>query len=271
MTTNPVLRSPNTWFAASWLIGFGATLAWSWRLSMFFDTDSYYHLAIAREYARHGVLSDLPWARFSVMRHGFGDKDLLFHLLLAPFTAAFDPLFGGKILIAGLTALILGTLALSASEALGPSGTWLPVLLLFGSLSFDLRIIRLRPELLALLLLLWTLRAIQQRRYAWLVPLAAAFALAYSAVHPLLGVSALCFACALWLERKPQPRMLLFPLLGAALGLGLHPHFPAQPEDFVPAERDVLALHQQRGLHIQVCSGPMPAWLYLLRRDPGGS
>jgi hypothetical protein len=226
MTTNPVLRSPKTWFATGWLIGFGATLAWSWRLSMLFDSDSYYHLAVAREYARHGVLSDLPWARFSVMRHGFGDKDLLFHLLLAPFTAAFDPLFGGKVLIAGLTALILGTLALSASEALGPSGMWLPVLLLFGSLSFDLRIIRLRPELLALLLLLWTLRALQLRRYAWLVPLSAAFALAYSAVHALLGVCALCFACALWLERKPQPRMLLFPLLGAALGLGLHPHFP---------------------------------------------
>jgi hypothetical protein len=54
--------------------------------------------------------------------------------------------------------------------------------------------------------------------------------------------------------------MLLFPLLGAALGLGLHRRFPVQPEGFVPAERDVPALHQQRGLHIQVCSGPIPAW-----------
>jgi hypothetical protein len=226
MTTTTVLRSPKTWFVASWLAGFGITLGWLWRLAMLFDSDSYYHLAIAREYARRGVLSDLPWARFSVMRHGFGDKELLFHLLLAPFSAAFDPVLGAKFVIAGLVATILATLALSASEALGPAGLWLPALLLFGSLSFDLRIIRLRPELLALLLFLWTLRALQRRRYARLLPLSAAFALAYSAVHALLGVCALCFACAFWLERKPQPRMLLYPLLGTALGLGLHPHFP---------------------------------------------
>jgi hypothetical protein len=226
MTTPTALRSAKTWLAATWLAGFALTLGWLWRLAMLFDSDSYYHLAIAREYARRGVLSDLPWARFSVMHHGFGDKELLFHLLLAPFSAAFDPVLGGKLVIAGLVATILATLALSASEALGPAGLWLPVLLLLGSLSFDLRIIRLRPELLALLLLLWCLRALQQRRYARLLPLSAAFALAYSAVHALLGVCALCFACAWWLERKPAPRMLLFPLLGTALGLGLHPHFP---------------------------------------------
>jgi hypothetical protein len=221
-----MLRSPKTWIAATWLVSFCVTLAWLWRLTMLFDSDSYYHLAIAREYARRGLFSELEWARFSVMRHGFGDKELLFHLLLAPFAAGTDPVFGGKLAMACLTATIMATLARIAIEPLGVRGLWVPALLLCGSMSFDLRIIRLRPELLALLLLLWTVHALAFRRY-WMVGiLAGLFALAYTAVHALLGACVLCFVCALWLDKKPRFRMLLFPLLGAALGLALHPHFP---------------------------------------------
>jgi hypothetical protein len=79
---------------------------------------------------------------------------------------------------------------------------------------------------LALVLLLWTVQALSYRRYFVASVLAGLFALAYTAVHALLGACLLCFGCALWIDRKPRFRMLLFPLLGAALGLALHPHFP---------------------------------------------
>ncbi len=45
--------------------------------------DPYYHLAIARAISLGGVPLDLPWVRLSAMHVGFGDKEVLFHLLLA--------------------------------------------------------------------------------------------------------------------------------------------------------------------------------------------
>jgi hypothetical protein len=221
-----MLRSPKTWVAACWVVSFGAMLAWLWQLSMLFDSDSYYHLAIAREYARRGVFSDLEWARFSVMRHGFGDKELLFHLLLVPFAAGSNPVFGAKLAMACLSATIAATLAQIAVRAMGVLGLAIPALLLGGSIAFDLRLIRLRPELLALLLLLWTIHALSVRRYRSAAALALCFALAYTALHALLGACLLCFLCALWLDRKPSFGILLWPLLGALIGLALHPHFP---------------------------------------------
>lgn len=199
---------------------------------MLYDTDSYYHLAIARAYLHHGLIHDLPWARFSVMHHGFGDKELLFHVLLLPAASASDPVFGAKLTLAALDATILTSMAQLSRRALGAIGLALPVLALFGSASFDLRLLRLRPELFALLLLLWTLHALATRR-AWLAGVCAfAFALGYTAIHALLGICAVCFVLRLWLDRKPSYRALLLPVAGALGGLWLHPHFPHNLEIF---------------------------------------
>jgi hypothetical protein len=193
---------------------------------MLYDTDSYYHLAVARAYLQHGLLHDLPWARFSVMHHGFGDKELLFHVLLLPAAAASDPVLGAKLTLAALDATILTTMAQLSRRAIGSLGLALPALALFGSASFGLRLLRLRPELLALLLLLWMLHALSTRR-PWLAAVCAfAFSLGYTAIHALLGICGLCFVLRLWRDRKPSYRELLFPLAGAVCGLCLHPHFP---------------------------------------------
>ncbi|HKC24160.1 MAG TPA: hypothetical protein VKF32_05430 [Thermoanaerobaculia bacterium] len=44
---------------------------------------------MARAYAQGGMLHAFPWARFSLLTEGFGDKELAFHLLLAPFVVLF--------------------------------------------------------------------------------------------------------------------------------------------------------------------------------------
>jgi len=212
--------------ATIWSVAFGAVLTFLWPLALLYDSDSYYHLAIARAYLQEGLLSELPWARFSAMSHGFGDKELLFHLLLLPAAALPDPVLGAKVTLAALDATILTSLACLARRAVGPTGLVLPALALFGSLSFDLRVIRLRPELLALFLLLWTVHALSTRRAALAGLCACAFALAYTAFHALLGVCALCFVLHAWLDRKPSYRLLGYPVVGATAGLLVHPHFP---------------------------------------------
>jgi hypothetical protein len=225
--TSPVLsRACALQLAATWLIAFGAVLVFLWPLAMLYDSDSYYHLTIARAYLQRGLFFDLPWARFSAMHAGFGDKELGFHLLLLPAAAMSDPVFGAKLTLAVLIATILTSFGRLAVQAGGAPALVLPALALFGSLSFDLRIIRLRPELLALLLLLWTVHLLCERRALAAGACACAFALGYTAIHALLGVCGLCFALRSWLDRRASWALLLAPVSGALVGLALHPHFP---------------------------------------------
>ena len=212
--------------ALTWGLTFAAVLTLLWPLAMLYDNDSYYHLAIARAYLERGLFSDLPWARFSAMHAGFGDKDLLFHVLLLPAAAARDPVSGAKITLAALDATILSSFAQLAVRAAGPRALVLPPLALIGSFWFDMRLIRLRPELLALLLLLWTVHALSERRALLAAACACAFALAYTAFHALLGICGLCFVLRFALDRKPSWSLLFGPLLGVLAGLWLHPHFP---------------------------------------------
>ena len=61
---------------------------WLHQASALHDTDAYFHLAIARLYAEQGLVDELPALRLSLMRDGYGDKEVLFHLLLAPLLKA---------------------------------------------------------------------------------------------------------------------------------------------------------------------------------------
>lgn len=219
--------SSTRWIALCFIVAFALSLAWLWPLAMLFDSDSYYHLAIARAYGHHGNLHELPWARFSAMHRGFGDKEWLFHWLIAPFTWIGQPLLGAKVALALWVASICASIARSGQRVLGASALLLPAILLFGALSLDLRLIRLRPELWALLLLLWTLDALAFRRWLRTGVGALLFALSYTALHALLGLCTLCFLLARRYDDEPPPlRGLLAPWIGGALGLFIHPHFP---------------------------------------------
>src|SRR5437660_6477641 len=66
------------------------------RMAMLYDSDSYYHLAVARLYGQQGIFAPIPWARFSLLRDG-ADKDFLFHLILIPFATFGDAAVLGRI------------------------------------------------------------------------------------------------------------------------------------------------------------------------------
>ncbi len=218
---------------ALFVASFAAALLFYWNHPLLYDTDSYYHLAIGRAYAEQGLIDRLPWTRFSVMRDGFGDKELLFHLLLAPFARLADPLLGGRIVLALLDALLLTALGWLSVRAIGLWGLAVPFVLPLVSAELGWRLVRLRPELLSLLLLLAVLWAVARGRYRWLGALAALYALSYTAFHALLGLCLLMFLFFGWARRRWEPGLLLYPLLGTGLGLVLHPHFPKNLEVWV--------------------------------------
>ncbi len=191
------------------------------------DSDSYYHLAVARAYAEHGLSYRPDWTRFSIMHDGFGDKEFLFHVLLMPFARLADATRGGVVALALLGALVAAVLAHQATAAIGRWGLAVPLLVFGGAADFMLRAIRLRPELLSLLLILLAIPLASRRRPVLLGVLACLYALGYTAFQAFLGLCVLFFLCTLWVERRAEWRLVVYPAIGVALGLLLHPQFPA--------------------------------------------
>ncbi|MDA8016205.1 MAG: hypothetical protein MPN21_02055 [Thermoanaerobaculia bacterium] len=198
------------------------------------DTDSYFHLAVARLYAEEGWVDQLPWLRFSLLRGiegvGFGDKELLFHGLLAPFAAFGDGTDGGRLALAFWNALAFTTLAAVGRRAAGNWGILVPVLLWLGSMDFLGRLIRLRPETPAMILFVLAALCVGSRKYRWLGVVALVFTLTYTAFHALLGLCLIWFLWQAWQDRRtggtvPWPG-LIYPMTGFGAGFLLHPHFP---------------------------------------------
>lgn len=209
-------------------LAFGLCFLFYSRHPLLYDADSYYHLGVARSFAENGVTNDaFPWARFSVMHQGFGDKEWLFHVLLAPFAAMPDPLLGGRLSLSLLDALVLAALGFLAVRAMGRWGLIVPFALVLASGEVAWRLVRLRPELLSLALFLAALWLIARRRYRWLGVLAAVYTLSYTAFHAFVGLCVILFLFFGFVRRRWEPGLALYPLLGAGLGLVLHPHFPA--------------------------------------------
>lgn len=190
------------------------------------DTDSSYHVAVGRLIAQEGFVDGLPWTRFSVFRDDFGDKELLFHVLIAPFTGGDDPTLGAKWLLAGLVATILG-----ATTGLAWRWIGLPALLVpFVQLSsWDVlaRWVRLRPELLSLLLLLVAVALVARRRHRLAGVVACVYSLSYTAVHVLPGLCGLVFLHRALFRGRRDWDLVAWPVVGCLVGLALHPSFPA--------------------------------------------
>src|SRR5687768_7607525 len=159
--------------------------------------------------------------------YGYSDNVLLFHLALAPFAADGDPLAGGRLALALLDALVLAAIAGLGVYAAGWWGLLAAPALGLGSLEMFWRLVRLRPELLALLLLLLALAAAGTRRYRLLGAIAFAFALAYVAWHAFLGLFLLLFLFTGWARRRWEWALPLYAVLGTGAGLLVHPAFPA--------------------------------------------
>lgn len=199
-----------------------------------YDTDGYTHLGLARAYAEDGIPHRVETARFSAMHEGFGDKEWFFHALLVPAVMALPPLAAGNAALIGFNVLLALVLAAIGRFLVGRWGLLLPFVLPLLSLETAWRLVRLRPELLALSLMLVALVFLAERRPWSLLAATFLFTWSYTAFHALLGV--LCLAAvALLLHQRTagqridgrlQLRLFLAPPLGAAAGLVLHPHFP---------------------------------------------
>jgi len=183
------------------------------------DSDSYFHLAVARLYAEQGFVNELPWARYSVMREHYGDKEFLFHVLLMPIAHG-DAATSGRLMIAALNGIIAALLVIIGIEFAGLHGAWLMPLVYLTAPYFWFRTIRLRPELLSVILLLALILAARRQRIVIAAVIACAYALSYTAFHVVATIA------VLWMLLTKQWKLGAAILGGLAVGLLVHPHFP---------------------------------------------
>src|SRR5207247_2307779 len=76
-------------------------------------------------------------------------------------------------------------------------------------------------------LILLAIPLASRRRPVLLGVLACLYALGYTAFQAFLGLCLLFFLCTLWVERRAEWRLVVYPAIGVALGLLVHPQFPA--------------------------------------------
>jgi hypothetical protein len=194
---------------ASFAVCLGMLLALYAPSPLLHDTDAYYHLGVAREYAEHGVVDELPWFRFGLLSEHFGDKEVLFHILLMPFSDTAKVNWGGRLALALLGALNLALIAHLALRAVGAWGLLVPFWLTVGSAEVAWRLVRLRPEHLSLFILLLALWAAGRGRYRWLGLLGFLYALSYTAAHAFVGLFAILFVVISWAERRWEWTLLV--------------------------------------------------------------
>ena len=186
------------------------------------DTDSYLHAAIGLHYRVHGIFEPPPWGRFSMTSWG-GDKDFLYHVALIPFTAG-DLATGARVALAAVSALLIGVLTLVFARRETVWALVLPWWLYATSVPFFLRIIRLRPDVASLILLLLLCEAVVRRRFALGAAAAMAYALAYTPFQVPVGLAVIWLLADRLESGRWEWRLPAWIVAGVVAGLLVRPH-----------------------------------------------
>ncbi len=193
----------------------------------FVSNDDYYHSRIAAQIIEQRTLRvDFPWLPLTILNpQQFVDHHLLYHIYLSPWMV-----WGGLPAVKIAQSLVVGGLFLalwSLLKMLGVKSAMLWTIGLLGvSAPFLYRMLMIRTQAAAVLLLLIALHLLFRKRYVWMIGLAFAFTWLYNGFVLLPGVVALYCISVFITERRFVWQPLAYTLVGVALGLVINPYFP---------------------------------------------
>jgi len=224
-------RSEATWsghlLVVVILLGFSLALQFS--TSSLGSVDGYFHARYASLVRQDGLLGfppAFPWLPLTILSADrYYDHHMLFHVLLAPFTSLgvvsgtkwASALFGAAALAAVYAAMV--------RRGVERAGWWLLAMMALAP-DFLYRMEMPRVQAVSLVMLLLAIELLLSRRFTWLLPLATLYTWLYDAFPLLLMIAALVGLSMALLEGRLEWRAVLYPLLGAAVGLLLNPYFP---------------------------------------------
>jgi len=212
------------WHLAAWAAVYLAVAGFlQASLPVPWDADTSYHVAVARLIRRHGVLHAFPWTPFSWLAQHYADKELAFHLLMAPF-AGLDWVLCARIVGTLVGAgLLLSSYLILRAERVRMAGVW-ALLPLIASLIFAFRFLLVRPHTASIALALTILWAAARRRDRTLAVAAALYPWCYVGWYLAIVLTAVAEAAHLLVEGRWRWRS--FAVVGVALGCSilLHPN-----------------------------------------------
>jgi hypothetical protein len=188
--------------------------------------DGYYHIKIAQWIAREGLFVDIRWLPLTVLGEHGPDHHWLWHVLLVPFTwfgDLYDGLRWGLVVTAAAVPAVLTGFALALRIPLAPL---FALAACTSALIMPGRLLMLRAQNLALLLMVAALFALARRRPMLLCGIACAFMLSYHGSIILIPFVALHLAVVALTERRFDYRAPLVVAAGLIAGLVLTPWFP---------------------------------------------
>jgi len=192
-------------------------------VSVPWDTDTAYHVAVGRLIREHGILRSFPWTPFSWLADHYADKELLFHLLFVPL-AGMPWITAAKVvgMVSG-TALLTTLYLVLRAEGVRLAGLWALVPLLASDV-FVFRFALVRPHVLSIALAVVVLWAAVRGRFAVLAAACALYPWIYVAwVLPIVLV-AIAEVARLASGERPRLATAAWAMGGIAAGLALHPN-----------------------------------------------
>ncbi len=198
-----------------------------------FERDGYYHAQLARLLPERGFSRSFPWTQLSTWKDGYCDKEILYHLAMAPFAWIGDePILGARIFSVLLALAVVATLHWLLRVQGVPWPTWFAALPLATGGLFLARLGMIRSHVLSMVLLLLGMRLLLQRRWRAVAVLGFLYAWCYTMPFVLL-FTAVPFAVGRWLGRGGLDwRSVGAAGMGSFAGLVLHPYSPLTLETF---------------------------------------
>jgi len=210
--------------------------AWAWLVMAAapgqLDPDTYFHFLVSRQLADGKLWLDIGWLPFTVLGEAGPDHHWLWHLLLAPLTLAGEPDFAlqvtGAVAFAAVPAVLTAIL-----QVLGVryAGLW-ALLAVFSASVLPGRLLMLRAQNLALLLVLASLLCLHSRRLLALGLLGFIFMAAYHGAVVLAPLGLIYLAQRWWFDRRVDLTPVLALGGGATLALLLTP-WPGQNIEYL--------------------------------------
>ena len=187
--------------------------------------DSYYHIKAADIIKKEGFIKEFPWAAHTILSNNYADIQILFRILLVPFT------FLGLNAGAKIASVLFATLCFMVfywfliENKIKYAFFW-SLLYLFAAESLMYRFLLAREMPIAIALLILTIYFLQKRKYLLLGITSFVFVLFYSGFVIQLFVILSYFILEKIISKKFDYRIILYSLSGTILGLVINPYFP---------------------------------------------
>jgi hypothetical protein len=192
-----------------------------------FDSDSYFHTRVTQQLVQHGIRKEFQQTAFSTWAESYSDKDLLFHVLLAPFCGREgDLIFRAKLAVVFLDFLfLLGFAGAVTVLKVRLRPLWI-LLLLLAQPFICIHLFSVRPHVLGSILLLVESVLLMKGKWKALFFVTCIHVLAHSSFVLVPALLLAQFAAHL-LRREALP-LKSAASVGVALIVSslLHPYFP---------------------------------------------